>query len=633
VSPPVSRSRSLAPLYWSLAGSTVLAALIVVATFWLGSRAATEEEWVVHTLTAREQLARILALVQRAESAQRGYLLTGQEEYLAPFDASADPLPAALDALQKLVSDNPRQEPSVAALRQAIPQKLAELRATIDARKLGRSEAALAIVNTDESQQAMDRIARTLAAMDAEENRLLTERKAKAATFNALVQGGVGAAFLLICGIGALVAYLARATFSELAGARDRLAAVNNDLMDQIGRREEVESQLRQAQKMEAVGQLTGGIAHDFNNMLGVIVSALDLMETRLKRGDHGIERFIDAATKAAERAVTLTHRLLAFARQQPLAPRPIDANQMIASMSDLLRSTLGEHIRIEAVSAAGLWRTNADAHQLEGAILNVAINARDAMPDGGKLTIETGNAFLDEDYCRQNGEVAPGQYVMIAVTDTGAGMPADVAARAFDPFFTTKPAGRGTGLGLSQVYGFIKQSRGHIKIYSEIGAGTTVKIYLPRLISAAEGAAQPTVPTPEIVPKGAASEVVLVVEDDPLMRETTADALRDLGYTVVDCGSAADALRRLAGEPAASLLLTDIVMPEMNGKQLADEAVKLRSALKVLFMTGYTRNAVVHGGVLDPGVNFLSKPFTVAQLGAKVRSVLAAAAPSASEP
>lgn len=240
-------------------------------------------------------------------------------------------------------------------------------------------------------------------------------------------------------------------------------------------------------QKMKAIGDLTGGIAHDFNNMLAAIAAALNLIQRRLQKGDFGIERFVEAANQATERGGSLTRRLLAFARKQPLSPRIVDANEMIVQMSDLLRSTLGEHIRIETVSAAGLWSTNADLSQLENAVLNIAINARDAMPEGGRLTIETGNAYLDTDYCEPYAEVEPGQYVMIAITDTGAGMPQDVIARAFDPFFTTKPEGAGTGLGLSQVYGFIRQSRGHTKIYSEPGAGTIVKIYLPRSIGDAE--------------------------------------------------------------------------------------------------------------------------------------------------
>jgi CheY-like chemotaxis protein len=352
-----------------------------------------------------------------------------------------------------------------------------------------------------------------------------------------------------------------------------------------------------------------------------VIAGALDLMQRRIRNGDFAVERFLEMATRGTERAAGLTHRLLAFARQQPLAPEPVNANKLIAGMSDLLRSTLGEHIAIETVSAAGLWLTHADAHQLESAILNIAINARDAMPEGGNLTIETGNVYLDEDYCVHNAEAEPGQFIMIAVSDTGSGMPPEIAARVFDPFFTTKPAGKGTGLGLSQVYGFIKQSRGHIKIYSESGAGTTVKVYLPRLIGVSEPPRDVTAPS---LPRGDASEVILVVEDDALMRQMSADALTDLGYTVIASDGAAEALRVLDGRPEVKLLFTDVVMPEMNGKRLADEALRRRPGLKILFTTGYTPNAVVHGGVLDPGVNFLGKPFGLEQLARKVRAVLA---------
>jgi CheY-like chemotaxis protein len=293
----------------------------------------------------------------------------------------------------------------------------------------------------------------------------------------------------------------------------------------------------------------------------------------------------------------------------------------MITGMSDLLRSTLGEQIRIETVTGAGLWTVSADAQQLESAILNVAINARDAMQDGGKLTIETANAYLDEAYCPQNPEAEPGQFAMIAITDTGTGMSPEVASRAFDPFFTTKPTGKGTGLGLSQVYGFVKQSHGHIKVYSELGAGTALKIYLPRLVGDAEGLLPRTASEP--MRTGDRSEIVLVVEDDALMRRLAAEALHELGYTVFESENAANALAILDRVADVKLLFTDVVMPDVNGKKLADEAVRRRPGLKVIFTTGYTANAVVHGGVLDQGVHFISKPFALDRLAAKVRSVL----------
>jgi CheY-like chemotaxis protein len=357
--------------------------------------------------------------------------------------------------------------------------------------------------------------------------------------------------------------------------------------------------------------------------MLGVIGGSLELIKRRIDKGDYRVERYMDAAMQGTDRAAALTHRLLAFARQQPLAPEPVDANKMISTMSELLRSTLGEHVRIETVNAGGLWLTTADAHQLENAILNVAINARDAMPDGGRLTIETANAYLDDAYAREHGEVEPGQYVLVAITDTGTGMPPEVAARAFDPFFTTKPTGAGTGLGLSQVYGFVKQSRGHIKIYSEIGAGTTVKIYLPRHHGDAAPAPKDVA---AMVQGGSADQVILLAEDDPLMRRMATEALRELGYTVLDCDGAAAALATLASRNDVTLLFTDVVMPDINGKKLVEEALRRRPGLKVLYTTGYTPNAVVHGGVLDAGVELLTKPFTLEQLAAKVKSALAKA-------
>ncbi|CAN5347488.1 hypothetical protein BH11PSE2_BH11PSE2_10530 [soil metagenome] len=380
------------------------------------------------------------------------------------------------------------------------------------------------------------------------------------------------------------------------------------------------EEALRQSQKMDAVGQLTGGIAHDFNNMLAVIIGSLDLLKRRLGADDPRSKRYVEAAADGAQRAALLTKRLLAFSRLQPLMPESLDPNKLVAGMSDLLGHALGSDIRLETVLSGGVWRIHADPNQLENVILNLAVNARDAMPDGGRLTIETQNAHLDARYAKANGAAA-GQYVLIAVSDTGVGMPAEVAAKAFEPFFTTKEVGKGTGLGLSQAYGFIKQSGGLVKIYSEAGIGTTIKVYLPRLTrpvdeTNAEDVAMELALSDE-------QELILVVEDEPAVRQFSVDALSELGYRVIEAEGAAAALRLLDAHPDVALLFTDIVMPDVNGRKLADEARRRRPDLKILFTTGYTRNAIVHNGVLDPGVDLISKPFVLEELSAKIRDVL----------
>ena len=415
----------------------------------------------------------------------------------------------------------------------------------------------------------------------------------------------------------------------ELLAARRSAEKASADLLElnrtleeriaeAVDARMAAEATLRQSQKMEAVGQLTGGIAHDFNNMLTVMVSALNLIERRLATGGD-VSKYIAAAKDSTTRATSLIQRLLAFSRQQTLSPEALNPNQMVADMSELLRRTLGESVRLETVLGGGLWCTYVDRNLLENAILNLAINARDAMPDGGRLTIETANCHLDEAYADRHA-IQPGQYAMVAVTDTGAGMSPEVLAKAFDPFFTTKAPGKGTGLGLSQVFGFVKQSGAHIKIYSEIEQGTSIKLYLPRFYGAAEA---PKRSLPVIRVHSVNSEVVLLVEDDEHVLELTAQMLRELGYCVLQARGAEQALVAISEHPEIRLLLTDVVMPDMNGRRLAEEAQTRRPELKVLFTTGYTRNAIVHNGVLDQGVNFLQKPATVEQLSAQVRKAL----------
>jgi signal transduction histidine kinase/DNA-binding response OmpR family regulator len=397
------------------------------------------------------------------------------------------------------------------------------------------------------------------------------------------------------------------------------LLAANDRLRMQAIERERIEEQLRQAQKMEAIGHLTGGVAHDFNNLLTIVIGNIETTQRNLDReASPRMRRWLENAMHGAKRAANLTQHLLAFSRRQPLSPAPTDPNKLLSGLSDMLARTLGERIEVQTVFAAGLWRVEVDQTQLETAILNLAVNARDAMPDGGKLTIETANAHLDEAYVAAASEVSPGQYVVIAVSDTGHGMSKEVLEHAFEPFYTTKPTGHGTGLGLSQIYGFVKQSGGHVRLYSESGLGTTVKIYLPRMVS--DDAEIPSLPV--TVPDGQ-SEIVLVVEDDANVREYSCEILRELGYTVLEAEDGPAALRQIERAPRVDLLFTDVGLPGINGRELADEARRRRPGLKVLYTTGYARNAIVHHGRLDPGVQMIPKPFTYAALAAKIRDIL----------
>jgi signal transduction histidine kinase len=381
--------------------------------------------------------------------------------------------------------------------------------------------------------------------------------------------------------------------------------------------RDLAEQALRQSQKMEAVGQLTGGVAHDFNNLLTIIIGNLGIA----KRGvvEARAERALNNALVGAERAAQLTQRLLAFSRRQPLNPRFLDINKLIVAISDLLTRTLGENIKLETISGAGLWKVEVDASEMESTLLNLALNARDAMPGGGKLTIETGNAYLDEEYCREHEGIVSGQYVLVAVSDSGAGMSAETIGRAFEPFFTTKEAGKGTGLGLSQVYGFMKQSGGHVKIYSEPGEGTTIKLYLPRR----EGDEVVVSGDDNLNAERGGGETILIVEDDDGVRQYASEILRDLNYQVIEAKDSATALRLLDADKKFDLLLTDVVLPGKNGRELANEVERRRPGTKIIFMTGYSRNAIVHQGRLDPGIELIPKPLTERVLARKIRQLL----------
>ena len=375
-------------------------------------------------------------------------------------------------------------------------------------------------------------------------------------------------------------------------------AKVTRDITERIEAQRvlrETQEQLAASQKMDAVGQLSGGIAHDFNNLLMIVQGNIETAQRNLKEGKHSnLTRSLGNALRGAQRAAALTSRLLAFSRRQALNPQPLDVNKFLTGSVEFLQRSLGETIEIEAVGAAGLWSVEVDANHLEVALVNLTLNARDAMPDGGKLTIQAANTYLDADYARSHPEVRPGQFVAICISDTGHGMPQDVIARVFEPFFTTKEIGQGTGLGLSQVYGFVKQSGGHVKIYSEEGQGTTVKIYLPRLTRSAE---EQEDNAKVDAGQGEDGETILVAEDDGLLREYVSELLRELGYSVLSAPSAKAALGILAQSHRVDLLLTDIVMPGQNGRDLVKAARQVCPDLRVIYMTGYSRNAVVHQG------------------------------------
>jgi signal transduction histidine kinase len=561
----------------------------------------------------RDVEAALFACVADAETGQRGYLLSGDSSYLQPFVRARSRLPRLEQRLSGLTQDDRDQAPKTHELIALIDRKMDELSKSVALGQSGDVAGAIRNLRTNRGRDLMAEIRSESAALDSAEGRVVDARRTQLALQRKL---------LLLTIVLALITAIALSVFVAVEVRRyaRALAAQNEALKREAAQRMQAEAQFRQAQKMEALGQLTGGIAHDFNNMLAIVVGNLDMMIRRLPGHDERIRAMAENALNGANKAATLTKRLLAFSRLQPLDPRPIDVNKCVSDISELLRRTLGERIAIETVLGGGTWRALIDGAQLESAILNLAVNARDAMASDGRLTIETANASLDSAYAEANEGVEPGHYVMLAVTDTGSGMTSEVMEKAFDPFFTTKPLGEGTGLGLSQVHGFLRQSGGHIKLYSEVGIGTTVKLYLPRDES---GAASIDTPSPARASFDNLEAKILVVEDDPGVRSFVVSAVRELGFDVVEADSAAVALEQLEQDLSISLLLTDVVMPGATGRELADELASLRPHLPVVYMTGYTRNAIVHNGALDRGTRLLTKPFTLAELDRELNAAL----------
>jgi signal transduction histidine kinase len=419
--------------------------------------------------------------------------------------------------------------------------------------------------------------------------------------------------------------YEARDRLIDLSQSELRLQNTLETLEQQVEERtaqlRHNEEALRQSQKMEAVGQLTGGIAHDFNNMLTGIIGSLELLRRRLARGrTDDLDSLIDLGVTSANRAAGLTHRLLAFSRRQSLDSKPVQMNSLVVSMGELLQRSINESIQLDMQLSEQLWVAEADPNQLESALLNLVINARDAMPGGGQLVVKTRNRHLDQSFTQAHSNLDPGDYVMLSVTDTGCGMPQSTINRAFDPFFTTKPIGQGTGLGLSMIYGFSKQSRGHVAIQSAVGSGTTVSLFLPRF-----GGDLPRDVLDDVqhAPFAQHGETVLIVEDDPAVRVLVSTVLSDLGYAFVEAGDADSAVPILDSAQRIDLMISDVGLPGMNGRQLAEIGRQYRPELKVLFITGYAEHAAVRGGFLDPGMQMITKPFTFDLLTAKVREMI----------
>jgi signal transduction histidine kinase/ActR/RegA family two-component response regulator len=605
------------------AASLALLILVGVLAALMVERVNSEADWVTHSLQVEAKVTELLGQTQDLKIGERGYVLTAVDTFLAPYQSALARIPASLNQLRSLVSDNPGQIGRVDRMRTAINDVMAESARPVELTRQGDTAGAVAVVKSGRGLQVMDDFRAAFDGFYQAENDLLGMRLAAEKRARTLMLA------LVITGL----ATAAIAAFSALAlnGVYIRdLHHRSEELARETRERKEVQAILVQTQKMESIGLLAGGIAHDFNNLMTIVIGNLDSVERRLARsqleGAAAISRPITAALQGARRAASLTQRLLAFSRQQVLAPQQVDLNRLVAGLSDMLTRTVGETVAIETIQGSGLWPTFVDASQLENAIVNLVVNARDAMPKGGQITIETANAFLDEAYCRQFGDVTPGQYVLLSVTDTGTGISPENLNRVLEPFFTTKDAPARTGLGLAMIHGFVKQSKGHVRIYSELGHGTTAKIYLPRMDGAARvESAPPAVPGLSAqIPRARPCEVVLVVEDDDGVRESTVALLEDLGYSVLAARDGVEALAQLRKGGRIDILFTDVVLPRgMNGRMLSQEAAVLRPDLPVLFTTGYARNAIIHDGRLDAGVQFIAKPYTQEEVAHKLRAVI----------
>ena len=618
----LKNSRAIIFVGLALVAAAVIAAALLVV------RSSEADFWLAHTIKVQQAGEALLSEVQLAESAKRGYLLTQDSDYLIEFNQSTGAIPRLFQELSDLVADNSDQGSRLDTLGPLVDAKLAEMDQTLELDQRGERTEALKTIESAHVEGLTKSIRGELFAFLNAERGLLNMRQKEASNLRRWLAALIGVALLTAMVLTTLLAIATRHAVADLIARTQELEAESL-------RRQDAEDSLRQVQKMEAVGQLSGGIAHDFNNLLTIIMGNLDTLKRRIadaKKDKNSktivakLEKPVDAAMYGALSAAQLTQRLLAFSRRQALDPVRVDMNRLVTDMTDLLKRSLGEQISVETVLGAGLWPAFIDPNQLENALLNLALNARAAMPEGGCLTIETANTYLDDRYSRRFGDVEPGQYVVLCVTDTGTGIPANVIDHVFEPFFSTKSAGEGSGLGLSMVHGFVKQSGGHVRIYSEEGHGTTVKLYLPRMVTAEDRTAAPVGKAEGVSPPPRAEpqETILLVEDNDGVREYAATVLHGLGYAVLEASDTTSAIELLGNKPPIDLLFTDVVLPGgLNGRTLANEVRRTYPGIPVLFTTGYTRNAIVHQGRLDADVDLLNKPYTEQDLARKIRELL----------
>ena len=597
--------------------------LAAIAALLLSHSVSQANRWVNHTVRVQVAIAGLGEEFAKHDAAYRGYLLSGQSVFLPEVARTRAEMGARFAELRALTADNPRQQAQLDAIAPLLASRLRYADRQMRERASGAAPAGRTVAGADRLPLGV-RLAYAVQAhldqMYAEEQRLIGRRQAETEALARMLLAGLVATVMVVVFVAFLTVSDARARYVAMERAHEEAREAARAARAEMRAREEAEEQLRQSQKMESLGQLTGGIAHDFNNMLAIIIGSLDMARRRHDDPER-VVRYVGNALDGAERVAGLVARLLAFSRRQPLAPVALDPNRLVTGMTELLRRTLGEQVAIRTDLTAEPWGLYVDPMQLENAILNLAVNARDAIPGSGTLTIETVNCSVGADDGRGPAHVPPGDYVKIAVHDDGAGMNEEVRARAFDPFFTTKPVGHGTGLGLSQVFGFVTQSGGHVAIDSRLGEGSTVSLYLPRH---GEAPLSPAV-APAVVPAAARSsggERVLVVEDDDRVRRFSIEALRELGYIPLSAANADEALALIARDIELSLLFTDVVMPGMTGPELAEQVRATRPGLKILFTTGYARAAAGHALTPEP---LLPKPFTVAELASKLREVIEA--------